>query len=63
MRSVARVEEKLSRRVKKKSRGALWKRRPRRGTIMGSRMVHERDSSFVPSLQEVQKPGVLCGRQ
>jgi len=38
-RSVARVEEKLSRRVKNKSKGALWKRRPRRGAIMRSRMV------------------------
>jgi len=49
-RSIARVEEKLSRRVKKKSRGALWKKCPRRGAIMGSRMVYKRGSSFVPSL-------------
>jgi len=63
MRSTAKVEEKLSRRVKKESRGALWKRCPRRGAIMGSRIVYERSSSFVPSLREVQKPEVLCGRQ
>jgi len=50
MRSTARMEEKLSRRVKKKSRGALWKRCLRRDTIMGFRMVYERGSSFVPSL-------------
>jgi len=57
------MEEQLTRRAKKESRGALWKRHPRRGAIMGSRIVYERDSDFVPSLQEVQKPGVLCGRQ
>jgi len=62
MRSTARVEERLSRRVKEKSGGALWKERPRRGTIVGSRMVYKRGSSFIPSLQEMQKPGVLCGR-
>jgi len=62
-RSTAKVEKELSRRVKKESGGVLWKRRPRRGAIMGSRMVYERGSSFVPSLQEVRKLGVLCGRQ
>jgi len=50
MRSTAKVEEKLSRRVKKESGEALWKRHPRRGAIMGSRIVYERGSSFVPSL-------------
>jgi len=53
MRSTARVKKKLSRRVKKESKGALWKRRPRKGTIMGSRIVYERGSSFVPSLREM----------
>ena len=56
------MEEKLSRRVKKESRGALWKRCPRRDTIMGSRMVYERDSSIVLDLQ-VQREGVSCKRQ
>jgi len=50
MRSTARVEEKLSRRAKKESEGALWKRHSKRGTIMGSRMVYKRDSGFVLSL-------------
>jgi len=50
MRSAARVEEKLSGRVKKESRGALWKRHSRRGAIIGSRMVYKRGSGFVPSL-------------
>jgi len=49
MRSVAKVKEKLSRRVKKESGGALWKRYPRRGAIMGSKMVYERGSGFIPS--------------
>ena len=39
----------LSRRVKKESRGALWKKHPRRGAIMGSKMVYERGSGFIPS--------------
>ena len=63
MRSAAKVEKELSRRVKKESGGALWKRCPRRGAIMGSRIVYKRGSSFVSSLQEVWKPGVLCERQ
>ena len=48
--STAKVEEELSRRVKKEDRGALWKRRPRRSAIMGSRIVYEKGSSFIPSL-------------
>ena len=50
IRSTARVKEKLSRRAKKESRGALWKRHPRRGAIIRSRIVYERGSSFIPSL-------------
>ena len=50
MRSATRVEEKLSRRAKKESEGALQKRYLRRGIIMGSRIVYERGSSFVLSL-------------
>jgi len=62
MRSTARVKEKLSRRVKKESGGALWKRCPRRGAIMGSRMVYKRDSSIVLDLQ-VWREGVSYRRQ
>jgi len=49
-RSTARVEEELSKRAKEKSRGTLWKRCPRRGTITRTRMVYKRSSSVVPNL-------------
>ena len=49
-RSTARVKEKFSRRAKKKSRGTLWKRCPRRDTIIRTKMVYERSSSVVPNL-------------
>jgi len=62
MRSVARVEEKLSKRVKKESGGVLWKRCPRRGAIMGSRMVYKRDNSIILDLQ-VRRKRVSCKRQ
>ena len=39
IRSIARIEKKLSRRAKEKSRGTLWKRYPRRGTITRTRMM------------------------
>ena len=50
MRSAARVEEKLSRRAKKKSRGTLWKRRPRKGAIIRTKMVYKGSSSVIPNL-------------
>jgi len=50
MRSTARVKEELSRRAKKKSRGTLWKRRPRRGTIIRARIVYKRSSSVISNL-------------
>jgi len=49
-RSTARVEEELSRRAKEKSRGILWKRCPRKGTITKTRIVYEGSSSVVPNL-------------
>jgi len=50
MRSTARVEEELSRKAKKKSRGTLWKRHPRRGAIIRTKMVYEGSSSVIPNL-------------
>jgi len=49
-RNTARVKEKFSRRAKKKSGGTLWKRCPRRGAIIRTKMVYERSSSVVPNL-------------
>ena len=49
-RSAAKVEVELSRRAKKKSRGTLWKRRPRRDAIIRTRMVYKGSSSIVPNL-------------
>jgi len=49
-RSAARVEEELSRRAKKKSRGTLWKRCPRRGAIIRTRIVYKGSSSVIPNL-------------
>jgi len=49
-RSTAKVEVELSRRAKKKSRGTLWKRCPRRGTIIRTRIVYKGSSSVVPNL-------------
>jgi len=46
----ARVEEKLSRKAKKESRRVLWKRHPRRGTIIRTRVVYRESSSSVPNL-------------
>jgi len=49
-RSTASIEEELSRRAKKKSRGTLWKRCPRRGAIIRTRMVYKGSSSVIPNL-------------
>jgi len=61
-RSAARMEEKLDRRAKKEGKGALWKRRPKRGAIIRVRVDDRRDSSVVLDLQ-VQRKGVSCRRQ
>ena len=60
--SIARIEEELDRRAKKEGRGALWKRSPKRGTIIRVRVDDRRDSSIVLDLQ-VRKKGVSCRRQ
>jgi len=60
MRSIARMEEELSRGAEKKSRGALWKRHPRRGVIIRARIVYERSSSVVSSMQKMQQKGMSC---
>jgi len=61
-RSTARREEELNRRAKKESRGALWKRHPKRGTIIRVGMNDRRDNSVVLDLQ-VQRKGVSYRRQ
>jgi len=45
------MEEELDRRAKKEGRGALWKRRPKRGAIIRVRVNDRRDSSVVLDLQ------------
>ena len=59
-RSAARMEEELSKRAEKKSRGALWKRRPRKGVIVRARMVYKRGSSVVSSIQKIQQKEMSC---
>jgi len=49
-RSTARVEEELSRRAKKKGKETLWKRCPRRGMIIRTKMVYKGSSSVIPDL-------------
>ena len=61
-RSTARMEEKLDKRAKKKGRGALWKRRPKRGVIIRVRVDDRGDSSVVLGLQ-VWRKRVSCRRQ
>jgi len=61
-RSAARVEEELNRRAEKEGRGALWKRRPKRGAIIGVGVDDRRSGSVVLDLQ-VRREGVLCRRQ
>jgi len=61
-RSAARIEEELDRRAKKEGRGALWKRRPKRGAIIRVRVDNRRDSSVVLNLQ-VWRKGISCRRQ
>jgi len=56
------MKEELDRRAKKEGRGALWKRRPKRDTIIGVRVDDRRDSSVVLDLQ-VRRKGVACRRQ
>jgi len=46
-RSTARIEEEFNRRVKKESRGVLWKRHPKRGTTIRIGMVHKRNDSDI----------------
>jgi len=56
------MKKELDRRAKKEGRGALWKRRPKRGAIIRVRVDDRRDSSVVLDLQ-VQRKGVSCRRQ
>jgi len=49
MRSAARVK-KLSKRAKKESRRALWRRHPRRGVTIRTRIVYRGSSSFIFNL-------------
>jgi len=56
------MKEELDRRTKKKGRRALWKRRPKRGTIIRVRVDDKGDSSVVLGLQ-VQRKRVSCRRQ
>ena len=55
-------QEWRSRRAKKKSRGTLWKRRPRRGAIIRTRMAYKGSSSIIPNLRKVWKSGMSCRR-
>jgi len=61
-RSTARMEKELSRRAKEGSRGALWKRHPRRGTIIRVKVDDRRNSGIVLDLQ-VWREGISCRRQ
>ena len=61
-RSTARREEELDGRAKKESRGALWKKRPKRGTIIRVGVDGRRNSSVILNLQ-VQRKGVSYRRQ
>jgi len=56
------MEEELDGRAKKESRGALWKRCPKRGATIKVGVDDRRDSSVVLDLQ-VQREGVSCRRQ
>ena len=56
------MKKKFSGKTEEESRGVLQKRHPRRGTILGVRLVYERSSSFVLDLQ-VQEEGVSCRGQ
>jgi len=56
------MEEELDGRAKEKSRGALWKRHPKRGAIIRVGVDDRRGSSIVLDLQ-VQREGVSCRRQ
>jgi len=56
------MEEELDKRAKKEGRGALWKRRSKRGTIIRVRVDDRRDSSVILGLQ-VQRKGVAYRRQ
>jgi len=60
-RSAARVEEELDRRAEKEGRGALWKRHPKRGAIIGVGVDDKRSGSVVLDLQ-VRREGVSCKR-
>jgi len=46
-RSTARMEEEFNKRVKEESRGALWKRRPRRGMTIRIGIVHKGNDSDI----------------
>jgi len=61
-RSATRVEEELNRRAEKEGREALWKRHPKRGTIIGVGVDDRRSSSIVLDLQ-VWREGVSRRRQ
>jgi len=61
-RSTARIEEKLSRRAKKESRGTLWKRHPGRGTVIRDRVDDRESNSLIPNMQRVQEQGMSCRR-
>jgi len=61
-RGAARMKEELDGRAKKEGRGALWKRRPKRGAIIRVRVDDRRYSSVVLGLQ-VRRKGVSCRRQ
>jgi len=56
------MEEELDGRAKKESRGALWKRCPKRGAIIRVGVDNQRSSSIVLDLQ-VWTEGVSCRRQ
>jgi len=46
-RSAARMKEKFNRRVKEESRGALWKRCPRRSATIRIGIVHKGNDSDI----------------
>ena len=62
IRSVARIEEELSRGAKEESRGTLWKRHSGRSAIIRVRVNNGRDSSIILDLQ-VWRKGVSHKRQ
>jgi len=61
-RSAARMEEELNRKAEKEGRGALWKRHPKRGAIIGVGVDDRRSGSIVLDLQ-VWREEVSCRRQ